>query len=58
MQVMSKKKELLLKDKDKVESLCKYCTSWRHNSSECNVKGTCKSCNFAHARGACSLQLL
>ena len=45
------KKELFLKVKDKVKSLYKYCTSWCHNSSECNVKGTCKSCNFAHARG-------
>ena len=52
------KKELFLKVKDKVKSLCKYCTSWHHNSSECKVNGTCKNCNFAHARGACSLQLL
>ena len=51
------KKELFLKVKDKVKSLCKYCTSWCHSSSECNVKGTCKNCNFAHGRGACSLQL-
>ena len=52
------KRELFLKVKAKVNSLCKYCTSWCHKSSECNVKGTCKNCNFAHARGACSLQLL
>ena len=52
------KRELFLKVKPKVKSLCKYYTSWCHNSSECKVKGTCKNCNFALARGACSLQLL
>ena len=52
------KRELFLKVKAKVNSLCKYCTSWCRSSSECNIKGTCKNCNFAHARGTCSLQLL
>ena len=52
------KQELFLKVKAQCKNLCKYCTSWQHSSSECTVKGTCKSCNFAHARSACSLQLL
>ena len=44
--------------KTKCKTLCKFCTSWLHNSSECDVKGTCKSCNYSHARGACALQSL
>ena len=52
------KQELFLKVKAQCKNLCKYCTSWEHSSSECTVKGTCKSCNSEHARGACSLQSL
>ena len=52
------KQELFLKVKAQCKNLCKYCTSWQHSSSECTVRGTCKSCNFEHARGACSLQSL
>ena len=52
------KRELFLKVKAKVNSLCKYCTSWDHSSFKCNVKGTCKNCNYAHARWAYSLELL
>ena len=33
------KKELFLKVKAKSRALCKYCTSWCHSSSECNIKG-------------------
>ena len=46
------KKELFLKVKAKVKSLCRLCTSWLHDVSECNVKGTCKNCNYTFARGA------
>ena len=52
------KKKLFLKVKAQCKVLCKYCTSWQHNSSKCTVKGTCKNCNFSQARGACFLQLL
>ena len=52
------KQELFLKAKAQCKNICKYCTSWQHSSSECTVRGTCKSCNFEHARGACSLQSL
>ena len=52
------KQELFLKVKAQCKNLCKYCTSWEHSSSECTVRGTCKSCNSEHARGACSLQSL
>ena len=34
------KKELFSKVKAKYRALCKYCTSWCHNSSECKVNGT------------------
>ena len=42
----------------KCKTLCKFCTSWLHNSSNSDAKGTCKSCNYSHARGACALQSL
>ena len=44
--------------KAKCKTLCKICTSWLHDSSDCNFKGTCKFCNLSHARGACALQSL
>ena len=45
------KNKLFLKVKVKCRALCKYFTSWCPKSSECNVKGTCKNCKFAQARG-------
>ena len=44
--------------KAKCKTLCKICTSWLHNSSECNFKGTGKICNSPHARRAFTLQSL
>ena len=44
--------------KVKCKTLCKICTSWLHDSSDCDLKGTCKLCNLSHARGACALQSL
>ena len=44
--------------KAKCKTLCKICTSWLHDSSECTFKGTCKFCNLPHAKGACALQSL
>ena len=44
--------------KTKCKTLCKFCTSWLHDSSECTFKGTCKFCNLPHAKGACALQSL
>ena len=52
------KKDIFLKMKAKCKTLCKICTSWLHDSSDCNFKGTCKFCNSPHARGACALQSL
>ena len=52
------KRDTFLKMKAKVKMLCKFCTSWLHDSSECTIKGTCKFCNLPHAKGACALQSL
>ena len=52
------KKDIFFKIKAKCKTLCKICTSWLHNSSDCNFKGTCKFCNSPHAKGACTLQSL
>ena len=52
------KKDIFLKMKAKCKTLCKICTSWLHDSSECTFKGTCKFCNLPHAKGACALQSL
>ena len=52
------KKDIFLKMKAKCKTLCKICTSWLHDSSDCNFKGTCKFCNSPHARGACALESL
>ena len=53
-----KKRELFSMVKARFGSLCKYCTGWGHNSSDCRVKGTCQNCNFSHVKGACCLQSL
>ena len=52
------KRDTFLKMKAKFKMLCKFCTSWLHDSSECTFKGTCKLCNLPRAKGACALQSL
>ena len=56
--VTVKKKDLFQNIKFKVFKLCRLCTSWEHNTTECKVDLNCKKCNVAHAGNVCALEIL